>query len=136
MQHLSSLKFTREDVLKECLRLLMTSVLTKEEELPVKVEAAFALEAFIADQHKTHEYVRPQIRQLSMELLQMLQQTENDDLTSVVQKIVCNFVDDVAPIATEICMNLAQTFQQIMDSVASDDDSKCAFGLVFPVHLF
>jgi hypothetical protein len=125
MQRLSTLKFTRDEVLQECLRLLFKAVLSKEEELPVKVEAAFALEAFIQDQHRTHVYIQPQIRPLTLELLQMLRDTENDDLTNVLQKIVCAFVEDVAPIAYEICVHLASTFQQIMESTAAIDDSKC-----------
>lgn len=111
-------------MLTECIRLLIKAVLTKEEELPVKVEAAFGLEAFIQDQHRTHALFQPQIRPLTLELLQMLRSTENDDLTNVLQKIVCAFVEDVAPIAHDICVHLASTFQQIMDSAASMDDSE------------
>lgn len=89
------------------------------------MEAAFALEAFIQDQHRTHPLIQPQIRPLTLEILQMLKATENDDLTNVLQKIVCSFVDDVAPIAYEICVHLASTFSAIMDSTAqSSDDSE------------
>lgn len=124
MQRLSSLRFSREDVLKECIRLLTTAVLNKEEQLPVKVEAAFALESFIEEQHRSRSIIQPQVRPLVLEILNILKTTENDDLTNVLQRIVCAYVDEVAPIAIEICAHLASTFNQIMDSVATVDDSK------------
>jgi methyl coenzyme M reductase subunit D len=123
LSRLSQLKFTREDVLQQCLNLLIKAVLTKEEVLPVKVEASFAIEAFIQDQHRTHVFIQPQICALTVELLQILRSTENDDLTNVLQKIVCAFVDDIAPIAYDICAHLASTFGELMES-AGDVDSK------------
>jgi len=58
-----------------------------------------------------------------VELLQILRATENDDLTNVLQKLVCNFVNEVAPIAHEMCVHLAQTFQQMMEG-SGDIDGK------------
>ena len=63
LSKLSTLKFTREDILQETLRALVNSILSKDEELPVKVEAAFAIEVFIQNQHRTHEYIQPQVSQ-------------------------------------------------------------------------
>ena len=61
LSKLSTLKFTREEILQDTLRALVNSVLSKDEELPVKVEAAFAIEAFIQNQHRTHEYIQPHV---------------------------------------------------------------------------
>lgn len=47
--------------MQETLRILMNAILNKEEELPVKVEAAFAVEAFVQDQHRTHPFVQSQV---------------------------------------------------------------------------
>lgn len=121
LSKLSQLKFSREEVLAEVVRNLITAILNKEEELPVKVEAAFAIEAFISDQHRTHQYFQQQIGPLCLELLQILRNTENDDLTNVLQKIVCAFVNEVAPLANDICVHLAQTFSQIMEGVGDAD---------------
>ncbi|CAG7729688.1 unnamed protein product [Allacma fusca] len=132
LSKLSTLKFTREEVLQETLRVLVSAILNKDEELPVKVESAFAIESFIQNQHRTHEYIQPQVCALSVELLQILRATENDDLTNVLQKIVCAFVNEVAPIAHDICVHLANTFQQVMESTGDVDGEKTivAMGLL------
>jgi len=48
----------------------------------------------------------PQIKEITLELLKVLQQTENDDITSVVQKVIATYFDTLAPIMYEICQNL------------------------------
>jgi len=48
----------------------------------------------------------PQIKEITLELLKVLQQTENDDVTSVVQKIIGTYFDKLAPIMYDICQNL------------------------------
>lgn len=41
-----------------------------------------------------------------LELLNVLKETENDDITSVVQKIIATYYDKLAPIMYDICQNL------------------------------
>lgn len=41
-----------------------------------------------------------------LELLNVLKETENDDITSVVQKVIATYYDKLAPIMYEICQNL------------------------------
>jgi len=48
----------------------------------------------------------PQIKEITLELLKVLQQTENDDITSVVQKVIATYFDKLAPIMYDICQNL------------------------------
>jgi len=47
-----------------------------------------------------------QIKEITLELLKVLQQTENDDITSVVQKVIATYYDTLALIMYEICQNL------------------------------
>ena len=47
-----------------------------------------------------------QIKQITLELLTIIRQTKNDDLTSVMQKIVCTYTEQLMPIAVEICQHL------------------------------
>jgi hypothetical protein len=49
-----------------------------------------------------------QIRQITLELLTIIRETENDDLTSVMQKIVCTYTEELMPIAAEICQHLVR----------------------------
>ncbi|XP_026684664.1 importin-7-like [Diaphorina citri] len=57
-----------------------------------------------------------QIREVTLELLRIIQETENDDLTNVMQKIVCTYSEQLTPIAVEICQHLANTFLSVLDS--------------------
>jgi len=61
LSKLSTLKF-RDEVLQEIIRVLIGAVLNKDEEMPVKVESAFAIEAFLNDQHKSHPFIKAQVR--------------------------------------------------------------------------
>jgi hypothetical protein len=45
-----------------------------------------------------------------VDLLNLIHDTENDDLTNVLQKFVCEFSDDIAPIAVEITTHLVASF--------------------------
>ena len=41
-----------------------------------------------------------------MELLSIIRQTENEELTTVTQKFVCTYPEQIKPIASEICQHL------------------------------
>lgn len=43
---------------------------------------------------------------LFIELLKVIRETENDDLTSVMQRLVCTYVQEVTPIAVEMMSHL------------------------------
>ena len=58
-------------------------------------------------------YVEPQIREITIELLNIIRETENDDLTSVMQKIVCTYTEQLTPVAKDMCIHLVDTFAQV-----------------------
>ena len=58
-------------------------------------------------------YVEPKIREITLELLNIIRQTENDDLTSVMQKIVCTYTEQLVPVAVDMCKHLVETFAQV-----------------------
>ena len=58
-------------------------------------------------------YVEPKIREITLELLNIIRQTENDDLTSVMQKIVCTYTEQLIPVAVDMCKHLVETFAQV-----------------------
>jgi len=41
-----------------------------------------------------------------IDLLSLIRETENDDLTSVLQKFVCEYSEDIVPLAVEITTHL------------------------------
>ncbi|XP_012286737.1 importin-7 [Orussus abietinus] len=124
------IKFKQEQVLVEAIR-LTTNALLSDQDLPVKVEAAIALQMLLNSQNKAKKYVEPLIEQITLELLTIIRETENDDLTSVMQKIVCTYTAQLMPIAVEICQHLATTFSQVLETdEGSDEKAITAMGLL------
>lgn len=107
MHYFSEIRFKSEQILVEAIRLITNALLT-DQDLPVKVEAAIALQMMLAAQSKAQKYIEPLIKQITLELLTIIRQTENDDLTSVMQKIVCTYTEQLMPIAVEICQHLVR----------------------------
>uniref|UniRef100_UPI00358E494A importin-7-like isoform X2 n=1 Tax=Myxine glutinosa TaxID=7769 RepID=UPI00358E494A len=97
--------------------------LVKEQEMPVKVEAAIALQALICCHDEAKESMRPHVRQVLQEMLHIVRETENEDLTNVVQKMICKYGEDVTPIAVEMTQDLAMTFTKVTQS--GEDDENC-----------
>ena len=63
-------------------------------------------------QHYTFLF-HPQIQPIVQELLKVIKETENDDLTNVMCKIVTTYTEQLTPIAVDMCTQLAATFQQV-----------------------
>ena len=59
----------------------------------------------------------------------MIRETENDELTGVMQKLVCTYVEDVIPIAVDMMTHLAQTFAQIIESDSDGSEEKAISAL-------
>lgn len=121
-------------VLAEIMRLITNALLT-DKELPVKVEAAIALQMFITSQDAAAPYIESQVKPITMEVLTIIRETENEDLTNVMQKLVCTYPDQLLPIAVEICQHLATTFSQVLESEDnSDEKAITAMGLLNTVE--
>nr|AAI55061.1 Ipo7 protein [Danio rerio] len=60
--------------------------------------------------------------------------TENDDLTNVIQKMICEYSEEVTPIAVEMTQHLAMTFNQVIqtgpDEEGGDDKAVTAMGIL------
>ena len=52
------------------------------------------------------KHVEPYIKPIALELLNIIRETENDDLTNVMQKIVCTYTKQLTPIAVEMTQHL------------------------------
>lgn len=122
IQHFAAVKFTHEENLRQVVELL-THAVVKDKELPVKVEGAIALQQLLSEQSHATDLLRPQIHVIIINLLEVIRETENDELTTVLQKLVCTFGEDVAPVAVDITTHLAQTFAKVIDSSDSSDSS-------------
>ncbi|XP_068142883.1 importin-7 [Drosophila tropicalis] len=130
LHYFCDVQIKNPEVLREIMRLTTNALLT-DNELPVKVEAAIGLQMFLSSQEKAPEYVEGQIKEITKELLTIIRETENEDLTNVMQKIVCTFTEQLLPVATEICQHLATTFSQVLESEeGSDEKAITAMGLL------
>lgn len=122
--------FLKENVLIEAVQLTVRALLY-DKDLPVKVEAAIALQSLLNYQERSQKYIEPQVKQIALELLTIIRETENEDVTGVMQKLVCVFTAELAPIAVEICQHLAATFSQVLDTdEGSDEKAITAMGLL------
>ncbi|XP_077995074.1 importin-7-like [Glandiceps talaboti] len=101
---------------------LSRKCLCEEKEMPVKVEAAIALQMLITNQEEAKDHLHAHVKNIITELLYVIRETENDDLTNVMQKLICTYDSDIIPIAVEITQHLAMTFNQVIDAEDQTDD--------------
>lgn len=130
LHYFAEFQSKQENVLMEAVNLLIQALLY-DKELPVNVEAAIALQSILNYQDRCQKYVEPQVKLIAMQLLSIIRETENEDVTGVMQKLVCVFTQQLAPIAVEICQHLATTFIQVLDTdEGSDEKAITAMGLL------
>ncbi|KAK2188208.1 hypothetical protein NP493_140g03054 [Ridgeia piscesae] len=116
-------KFKNPHNLEQAL-LLTRSLLTKDTELPVQVEAAIALQALLTEQERAKDLLLPHTKDIVLELLKVVRETENEDLTGVLQKFVCAYGEEITPLAVEITTHLAHTFAQLLEGEGETSDEK------------
>jgi len=131
LHYFCNIKFNEETILAEAINLTQRALLT-DKELPVKVEAAVALQMLLSGQEERAEkYVEPHIRPITLELLNIIRETENDELTTVMQKILSTYTEQLIPVAVEICQHLVTTFGQVIGhDEESDERAITAMGLL------
>lgn len=130
LHYFAEFSFKQETVLMEAVNLTIRALLF-DKDLPVKVEAAIALQSLLNYQERSHKFIEPQVKQIALELLTIIRETENEDVTGVMQKLVCVFTQQLVPIAVEICQHLASTFNQVLDTdEGSDEKAITAMGLL------
>ncbi|XP_070563950.1 importin-7-like [Ptychodera flava] len=121
LHYFSEINFKDKKNLMQALE-LSRKCLCEEKEMPVKVEAAIALQMLITNQDNAKEYLQAHVKNIIQELLYVIRETENDDLTNVMQKLICTYGEYIIPIAVEITQHLAMTFNQVIDAEDQTDD--------------
>ncbi|XP_059474661.1 importin-7 isoform X2 [Neocloeon triangulifer] len=130
----SDVDFTQGGILKETIYYLI-ECLVNEKELPVKVQAVVALEAIASSQEGVTPFIEPQIKNVVLEMLNLIRETESDEVASSLQKLVCTFTELLAPIAVDITKHLATTLIQVLDTDGgSDEKAMIAMGLLHTVE--
>ncbi|XP_015795656.1 importin-7 [Tetranychus urticae] len=121
LNYFSGTRFQRDSNLASVVR-SVEMCLMHDKELPVKVQAAICIQGILTSQDKAQKLMEPNITPISFEILNLLRETGNEDLTSAMQKLVCLYPEQMMPIAFEITQHLEQTFYQILDSSADEDN--------------
>ncbi|XP_069759236.1 importin-8 isoform X4 [Narcine bancroftii] len=114
------LRFTNDLNLRNAVELVKKSLI-EDKEMPVKVEAAIALQSFISNQDQAKHYIKPSVRPVMQELLHVVRETENDDLTNVIQKMICEYSEEMTTIAVDMTQHLAMTFSKVLQSDAYEE---------------
>ncbi|XP_048004501.1 importin-7 [Leguminivora glycinivorella] len=125
-----TVRFKSEPLLVEAVRLTVNALLN-DTDLPVKVEAAIALQTLLGSQEKVHKLLEPQVKAVTTELLKVIRETENDNIASVLQKIVPLYTEQLMPMAYEITEHLATTFRKVIETDSGTDEKAItAMGLL------
>lgn len=104
-----------------------------DKELPVQVEAGIAIRHIVEEQDEqggkvkpcryeklllifvyshdkfyilASEMIRPHVKELVQQILRVLRESENDELTGTISKLVQNFTDEVTSISLELVSTL------------------------------
>lgn len=118
LHYFSEIKFKDEAVLVKATSLTVNALL-HDRDIPVKVEASIALQMLLGSQPKVEQLIVNEIKPITMELLQIIRDTENDDLMSVMQKIVCTYQDQLMSIAVDICQHLVCGWEGLQKNLLS-----------------
>ncbi|CAG0918650.1 unnamed protein product [Notodromas monacha] len=124
VQRFASLPFKSDngENLKRIVLLILRSLLS-DPELPVKVESAMAIQEILSNHDEGMRLLEPQIQEIVMEILKVMRETKNDELTNVLQHIVRVYSKQLGPIVSQIINHLAQTFIELVGTKSTDDES-------------
>ncbi|CAF2511514.1 unnamed protein product [Rotaria sp. Silwood2] len=127
LRNFSKLEYSNNDNTARCLTYLI-NCLCNDTSLPVKVEAAMALNLFMSDTEtgeKGKAIIVPHLQIIVMRIIEIIRQTEIDDVMIVLQKIVGLFDQELQPIAVQMTSQLVEFFKHVVCSEnTSNDESK------------
>lgn len=112
---------------------LVQKCILQEKDLPVKVEAAICFQALVSSQEKAQKAAEANIAHVAFQVADLIRETENEDLTNVMQKLICTFTEQLVPIALRMTAHLAETFEALISSQnddSNDDKSLTAMSLL------
>jgi len=124
LRNFAKFEYTNPENSSRCLNNLI-NCLCNDRSLPVQVEAAMALNLFMSDNEKHKTIVIPNLQIIVMKIIEIIRQTEIDDVMIVLQKIVGLFDKELQPIAVQMTSQLVQFFKHVVCSEnTSNDENK------------
>jgi len=135
VQQFSIIDFQDMNALQQILQSVLQCLY--DTELPVQVEAGIAIRQLLEEQEdKAHALIQPHVEALVKQILSILRESENDELTGTLSKLVQNFTEEVSSIALVLVQTLADTFNKLVES-DEDYDSKSvtAMGILETIEI-
>ncbi|KRX27344.1 Importin-7 [Trichinella nelsoni] len=119
----SDCNFDDKDLIEKMMIGVIMLILN-DPELPVKVDAALAFQSILRfDEEEDLSYITPYVRPLALALLNLLKETECDDISNVLNRLVQHFSTEIVPVAVEIAQNLVNIFTSLVHPTLDDDES-------------
>jgi len=105
-------------------------------ELPVRAEASLCLASFIHTQDEyMEELLLPSLPETVRMLIVLIKETESEEITNVMARIVQSYSTHLQGIAVDIASELARTFKQVvMSEEGADDQAITAMSLLGTVE--
>ncbi|CAH8509017.1 unnamed protein product [Heterobilharzia americana] len=115
LEKLSDAKFSDQNILAQVVDEVRKAACF-DSELPVRAFAALCLSELVRSQETAHQILAPYLHELLTRLLELLRQTEFDDLNNVIGTLIHSFEKEMIPIAAVVMQNLCDTFLQLAHS--------------------
>ncbi|CAJ0955968.1 unnamed protein product, partial [Mesorhabditis belari] len=119
----SNATFHHKNYLSKIVQNIAQVIAQDNEELPVKVEAALALQYLLNDQGETVQtMLRPMIKDIIPKVLELVAKTQIEDVCGVMDQLIEDYMDEVIPIATKLSETLSNMFIEIITQEEIADD--------------
>ncbi|CAI4226281.1 unnamed protein product [Auanema sp. JU1783] len=107
--------------LSKAIESLVNCLCNSAEEIPAKVEAAIALESFLDDQDGSARVIQPHVSRIIPNVLELCSKTQIEDVVSVMDKFMEEFMEDIVPIARSVADQMCKLFLEIIKSDVADE---------------
>lgn len=121
IQNFSDIQYSSEESLRYVLEQVLQCLLG-EQALPIKVEAAIALQQLIKSQALAQNYIENHVNRIIQELLVVIKETENDDLTGVLEELIDTYPHQIGDVAVGLCQHLATAFNEIFEATQQNEE--------------
>ncbi len=91
------------------------------EHLPVRVEAAMALNGLLSHQIAI-DFLRPGLETLLKTYLKIMDDIDFDDLVKALQELVNVYNEEIAPYAVSLCSKLGEAYIRLLQSKGTGED--------------
>lgn len=119
----SSTVFQHGYILKKISDGLVKRLCDPTEESPCKVESALGIQFLLNDQgDKMHEIAKPYVKEIIPKVLELVAQTQIEDICGVMDQLIEDFMEDVIPIAAQLAEQLSALFLDVVQQEEIADD--------------